>query len=190
MTGTTVMIGSAARTDIPYGPSQRPWSESVSPFAVSADGKFLVSPPSRNQQDLTSYPLKPGITNSLYQIPSSGLSQKEKNRALKELETYLEKAGTNYVGFQANLQHKDCAVVMPFLQGDFIIVNSGNPFVTGAHHLDSLMMERNVLDYYGMPSGLMIPMIQNHIGDMYLPWDLLKVLCRQYGMPVTTFVVM
>ena len=124
--------------EILYGPSQKPWRETVSSFAVSNDGKLLVSPPCQD----------PGsFTTSLYQIPSTGLSRQEQSLAFGEIVATVEEASRNFLGFQLSMDHKDFSAIKPFVDSDILVVNVADPFVNYPP-LSSAMMERTVLDYY------------------------------------------
>ena len=126
--------------DMPYGPSQKPWKETVSPLAMSDDGKLLVSPPSYGPATCT-------YAKSLYQIPSTGLSKQEQSLAYDEIMAIVEKTSKNFLGFQGNFNHKDFSAINPFVDGNVFVINAGNPFVARHSHT-SIQMEQNVLDYY------------------------------------------
>ena len=123
---------------MPYGPSQKPWRETVSPVAVSADGKLLVSPPSRDPG---------GYTKSRYQILSTGLSKQEQSLACEEIMAIAKETGKTLLGVQNNFNHKEFSAIKPFVDADVFLINAGDPF---ANHspVSSAMMERTVLDYY------------------------------------------
>ena len=67
-----------------YGPSRKTWRETVSKFALSETdgGRLLVSPPLSDPLSECNYP--GGITPSFYQVPSSGLTLQEHDRAMAE----------------------------------------------------------------------------------------------------------
>ena len=83
---------------VPYGPQRRPWSENLSKVAISSkDGTLLVSPPSFDP--LSGDPNFPdGITQAFYQVPSSGLSFEERDRALEETTLVLRDCATDMFG--------------------------------------------------------------------------------------------
>ena len=129
-----------------YGPEQKPWIETLSPIATSQrDGRLLVSPPSTDPLALYDFK-RESITSSWYQVPSSALSQAERQSALTETAKVAETA-KNVLGFQANfreLSHAEC--IKEFLGTHWN--NGGNPFGVTYDGPATLWMERNVLDYY------------------------------------------
>ena len=70
--------------DIPYGPDRRPWKDTISSVAVSGEN-FKITPPSQDPLEVYSFPkLEKGITPSLYQVPSEGLSKERCRQAQEE----------------------------------------------------------------------------------------------------------
>ena len=60
---------------IPYGPDQLPWKDTVADIAKTKDGGYLISPPSRDPNDVYDFPeAEKGITPVYYQIPSKGMT--------------------------------------------------------------------------------------------------------------------
>ena len=132
-------------TLIPYGPEQKDWRETLSPLAKSKNGGLLVSPP--RVDPLTLYNFEQELTTNVwYQVPSTALTEKQRERALTETVQTVKSSMKNLLGFQSNcreLSHTDCVK-------DFVptfINNSGSPFVL-RHDISTCMIERNVLDYY------------------------------------------
>lgn len=132
--------------EIHYGPEQKVWIDTLSPIAKSPDGRLLVSPPSTNPLAMHSLRQEP-ITAAWYQVPSTGLSEEQRARALTETEDTVEASKKDTLGFQGNFRefaHAEC--VKDFL--GTLLNNMGNPFGASNGGLATLWMERNVLDYY------------------------------------------
>ena len=129
-----------------YGPERRPWRETVSEVAVTEAGELLVSPPSTDPLQLESYPEVPGITSTLYQLPSSGLAPEQRQRALEETSAMLHKVAAGLLGFQANQKFS-----YPVLSElcNVHLDNEGDPFrqQKSATVGNTKWLERNVLDY-------------------------------------------
>ena len=132
--------------DVPYGPEKKSWDESLSPLARSPSGRLLVSPPSWDP--LKSYDYKQeAVTSSWYQVPSTGLSEEQRSKALAETARAAQLSVKDTLGFQAKFRefaHAECA--QGFLNTHFN--NGGDPFGPSYDGLSTLWMERNVLDYY------------------------------------------
>ena len=133
--------------EIPYGPERKPWRETLSEMAVAGGGGLLISPPSRDPLQLSSYPAVPGVTQELYQLSSSGLASTQVERALRETQEQVDHVTAHFLGFQANEKKLN----LPFLSHlcHIHIANEGNPFdlsQSGAS-VDTKWLERNVLDY-------------------------------------------
>ena len=132
--------------DIPYGPDRRPWKDTISSVAVSGEN-FKITPPSQDPLEVYSFPkLEKGITPSLYQVPSEGLSKERCRQAQEETSNHILKRTTNQLGYQASLGENYEDVVSKYL-GTFIN-NVGDPFAAGTYTLNTKWMERNVLDHY------------------------------------------
>lgn len=132
---------------IRYGPGRRPWRESLSEMAVTKDGELLVSPPTTDPLQLDSYPEVPGITNAWYQIPSSGQSPEQRQRALDETSTTVHGVASRMLGFQGS-EKFDYPILKEY--SNVHLDNEGDPFnqpwPTTAG--DTKWLERNVLDYF------------------------------------------
>ena len=130
--------------EVPYGPDQRPWKETVSPWAQSGE-KFLVTPPSVDPLAHYSFPREErGITPKLYQVPSTGLEERQCDHAQAETASVVAKDTQNFLGYQGNMGN-DYSVVSSYLSGH--VNSAGDPFLPiGGMTLK--WMERNVLDYY------------------------------------------
>ena len=132
--------------NVPYGPEKKSWDESLSPLARSPSGRLLVSPPSWDP--LTSYDYKEEmVTSSWYQVPSTGLSEEQRTKALGETARAVQLSFKDTLGFQCNFRefaHAECA--QGFLNTH--LNNGGDPFGPSYDGLSTLWMERNVLDYY------------------------------------------
>ena len=134
---------------IPYGPSCRPWRESLSQVAVSAaDGELLVSPPSSDPLQQAGYTEAPGITSVRYQVPSSGLTQEEHDTAMEETERVLKNGCSSLFGYQHSQGFQCPPCLQSPLTGVFLN-SSGDPFAMRPPRLfGTKWLERNVLDYY------------------------------------------
>ena len=141
------MEASLDRDCIRYGPDRRPWRESLSEMAVTKDGELLVSPPTCDPLQLDSYPEVPGITSAWYQIPSSGQSPEERQRALQETSTSVHGVASRMLGFQGS-EKFDYPILKEY--SNVHLDNEGDPFnqpwpsTVG----DTKWLERNVLDYF------------------------------------------
>jgi histidine decarboxylase len=133
----------AVDEEVRYGPDQKVWIDTLSSIAKSGDGKLLVSPPSHNPLSFKGEP----VTSSWYQVPSTGLDQQQRSRAITETVQVGETFMKNILGFQGNFRefsHSEC--VKAFINTHWN--NGGNPFNVGCGEPCTLWMERNVLDYY------------------------------------------
>ena len=131
--------------DIPYGPDELPWKDTLAPIAVS-NGEFLVSPPSRNPNDLYYFPDKEkGVTPNYYQVPSKGMTADQTRRAQDQTYYLSNQQTMNFLGYQVTL-HDDYSTASKYLTTQ--LNNVGDPFIPGYFTLNSKWMERNVLDYY------------------------------------------
>ena len=134
-------------TCTPYGPDRRPWVETLSPLARSPqDGHLLVSAPTTDPLQLKSYRSVHGITCSLYQVPSTGLTEEQQANAHQESTAFIREHATHMLGFQGNLCLDHLDVVKSYF--GFHINNGGDPFFCGKNQLNTKWMEHNVLDYY------------------------------------------
>ena len=139
----------AKTNDIPYGPDRRPWRETLSKVAVlSTDGNLVVTPPSADPLKRTSFVTTSGVTDALYQVPSTGLTRKQHDKAIEETENVLTAASKSFLGFM----HTQGFVSPPSLQSPLgsVFANSAfDPFVVGTpYRHNTKWMERNVLDYF------------------------------------------
>lgn len=138
--------GSPLPLAIPHGPDRKPWRTTLSTVAVSAaDGNLLVSPPVSDplQQDIA---VPKGINPAIYQVPSSGLSQDNHDRAIAETTRVVKQASESFVGFMHNQDFiHSCTSPLHNL----MLNNSGDPFLPGnVLSFQAKWMERSVLDYY------------------------------------------
>ena len=129
----------------PYGPDQLPWKDTVAPIAIS-NSEYLVSPPSRDPNDLYDFPeAEKGITPKYYQVPSKGMTADQTRRAQDETHNFSSRQTINFLGYQVTL-HNDYSPASKYLTTQ--LNNVGDPFTPGSFTLNSKWMERNVLDYY------------------------------------------
>ena len=131
----------------PYGPERRPWVETLSPLARSPhDGRLLVSAPTADPLQLESYSSARGITNSFYQVPSTGLTEEQQASAHKETIAFTRSRANDMLGFQTNMSLDHLEVLKDYL--GMHLNNVGDPFRNGSYLVNTKWMERNVLDYY------------------------------------------
>ena len=134
------------QNDVPYGPDQKPWPETVSPLAYDDARKLLISAPSQNPLKLYDFPKQErNITPRLYQVPSSGLDPEQRDKAQAQTEAHSRVQTWNFLGYQCNLGN-DYSGLAPYLKT--FLNNIGDPFQPGSFTLNSKWMERNVLDYF------------------------------------------
>ena len=130
--------------DILYGPDQRPWKDTISPWAKSGE-MFLVTPPSVDPLACYSFPREErGITPKLYQVPSTGLETRQCDHAQAETASVAAEETQNYLGFQITMGN-DYSIVSSYLSGH--LNSAGDPFLPDGGRTFK-WMERNVLDYY------------------------------------------
>ena len=131
--------------DIPYGPKQIPWKDTVASEAVSGN-KYLVSPPSQDLQKAYNFHEQEiGITPRYYQVPSKGMTADEARQAQDETFLYTARQTIDFLGYQVTLRD-DYSIASKYLSTQ--VNNIGDPFTPGSFTLNSKWMERNVLDYY------------------------------------------
>ena len=131
-------------TGVRYGPQRKFWSEDISPLVTSKDGTLLVTPPSFDPLKYYSFKKE---QSTLYQVPSTGLSEKQRTEALTETTKVVKDSLEKTLGFQCNYRefsHAECA--KSFLTTH--LNNHGSPFTASYSGLTTHCMERNVLDYY------------------------------------------
>ena len=130
---------------IPYGPEQLPWKDTVASVAKK-NRKYLVSPPSQDPKEAYKFPKEEkGITSKYYQVPSKGMTSDEARRAQDETYAYSSQQTSHFLGYQVTLRNDYC-VAAKYLTTQ--LNNIGDPFTPGSFTLNSKWMERNVLDYY------------------------------------------
>ena len=130
-----------------YGPSRKTWRETVSKFALSENdgGRLLVSPPLSDPLSECNYP--GGITPSFYQVPSSGLTLQEHDRAMAETEEVVRCSARSFLGFM-NSQELHLPPQMHSSLGSLMLNGAGDPQAPTSFSFQMKWMERNVLDYY------------------------------------------
>ena len=142
-------VSKASHLEVPYGPEQKPWKDTLSSLARSRKGDLHVSPPTNNPKVIEDRNSKVGgITACWYQIPSTGLTERQQDDAHKELWTFFQSYATNFLGYQANLNYKSYTVLKPYIDANFMVNNGGDPFDSSDSAINTKLMERNVLDYY------------------------------------------
>ena len=142
-----MMANRSGSDSVLYGPQRRPWSETLSKVATSSwDGTLLVSPPSFDP--LSGDPNFPdGITQAFYQVPSSGLSFEERDRALEETTQNLRTRATDMFGFMVSSDFQ-CPrqIVSPLT--NLVTCTGGDPFRDKGCNGVPKWVERNILDYF------------------------------------------
>jgi histidine decarboxylase len=91
------------------------------------------------------YPPVQGITCPDFQLPTTGLTQVQVERALLQVQNVLGSKKQFFLGFQAN-QNLDFADLSPYL--NFHVNNIGDAFQQGNFGVNNKWMERAVLDYF------------------------------------------
>ena len=137
---------------IPFGPGRKPWIETLSELVCcktsSPDGEepCLASAPSSDP--ILQEVVPPGISPALYQVPSSGLSHEEHDKAMEETLGVLERCGESCLGYATNHSFQLPRLFQsPFTK--VAINNGGDPFVAGfGLAFRPKWMERSVLNYY------------------------------------------
>lgn len=85
------------------------------------------------------------LNPDLFEIPTIGLTQEQRARALAELEQHLERQAGLCLGYQSN-QYVPDAKALSFLFA-MHANNVGDPFVDGNFTVNTKVMERALLDY-------------------------------------------
>ena len=138
-----------ADLNVPYGPEKKPWKKTLSILAQTKnEGGLHVSPPTKDPKIFEDTVTPSGISPHLYQVPSTGLTQNQQDIAHKEAWEFFQSRANNSLGFQANLQHKQYAVLIPYIDADFHINNGEDLFKAGGYIFNTKWIERNILDYY------------------------------------------
>jgi histidine decarboxylase len=101
------------------------------------------------------YPQVKGICCDDFQLPSTGLTSDQRQKALLELNQYLVKQKANFLGYQANQKMDYAEDLGQYL--NFHINNIGDPFETGNFTVNVKWLERAVLDYYAQLWNAKIP---------------------------------
>ena len=131
-----------------YGPSRKLWRATLSAIAISADGKLFVSAPCADPLQRDDVRVPEGITPAFYQVPSSGLTCEEHDKAMKETHTVVEQSLKLLCGF---MDCQNCYIRTSFLSpfANLMLNIAGDPFLVGsAFGYQPKWMERSVLDYY------------------------------------------
>ncbi|MFD0571555.1 hypothetical protein ACFQ0T_23040 [Kitasatospora gansuensis] len=82
-----------------------------------------------------------------FALPTAGLSDGQRLRALDRLDGYLTRKRRNLLGYQATQEMGGCAFDLGrFMQHN--INNLGDPFQSGGYKPNTKVVERAVLDYY------------------------------------------
>ena len=135
----------ASFAGVPYGPGRKPWREGLSQLISSLDDGIVSAP--------SSDPLQPeispaGVTPVLYQVPSTGLSREDHDRAMRETLKVIQNCRESFLGFQCNHSFS----VPELFQSPFtnVLINNGGDAFSGGAGLSfrPKWMERGVLDYY------------------------------------------
>ena len=173
--------------DIPYGPEQKPWKETVAQVAMLGE-KQVVSSPSKDPKETYNYPgQEKGVTPRKYQVPSIGLNTDQAQEAQDETFETATVQTQNFLAYQVCLKN-DYSTVAKYITT--MPNNIGDPFYPGAFVLNTKWMEQMfwiTMHHCGMASGLMIPMILKPTWVISQQWAPVNATCMPCGMPVTTF---
>ncbi|HYC88044.1 MAG TPA: pyridoxal-dependent decarboxylase [Thermoanaerobaculia bacterium] len=134
-------------SDVPYGPSQRPWSSQV-PEGAAVSGP-LENPETVYPQippSSVTDPSLPRIDYRLFEIPPEGLTGPQRANAYASLVDYLGTQHARFTGFQANEDESYSGRLSWLL--DMHVNNIGDPFAQGDFTLNSKFCERAVLDTF------------------------------------------
>ena len=111
---------------VPYGPQCRPTLSKVTISSRDRDGTLLVSPPSFDP--LSGDPNFPdGITQAFYQVPSSGLSFEERDRALEETTLVIRDCATDMFGYMVSCNFQ-CPSQIDSPLANVLTCTCGDPF--------------------------------------------------------------
>ena len=131
---------------IPYGPTQLQWGEQVPQGAeveAPSNDPILVYPqvpPPNVDGDF------PEIDYKLFEIPPTGMTEKQRTDALTALKTFAQTQSSRFTGYQVN-QNQVYSPRLAWLM-DMHTNNVGDPFQRGIFTLNTKFCERAVLDYY------------------------------------------
>lgn len=128
----------------------------------SKNGDFMIS--SSIFAPSSSYPPIKGITPEDFQLPSTGLTEEQRTRALAQLHHYLSVQKANFLGYQVNQRLDYADDLKQYL--NYHVNNVGDPFVDGNHTIHSKWLERTVLDYYARLWNARLPHDSTN-GDSY-----------------------
>ena len=136
-------------SSFPFGPGRKPWRETLSALVTTLEDerKPTVSAP---RSDPLLHDITPvGITPALYQVPSTGLSREEHERAMKETVATVEKCRGSFLGYQCN-QSFDAPEFFQSPISNVMMNNGGDPFLPGNNRLSfrPKWMECGVLNFY------------------------------------------
>ncbi|MDY6855853.1 MAG: pyridoxal-dependent decarboxylase [Thermodesulfobacteriota bacterium] len=133
------------KSNIPYGPSQKPWAEQTPKGAEVTGpienplGVYEETPPPGIEGDF------PKIDYKKFEIPPTGLTKRQYMDAMAELERFIKTQHINFTGFQVN-ENLDFQSLSWLL--DIHTNNVGDPFTGGILTLNSKFCERAVMDYF------------------------------------------
>lgn len=106
-------------------------------------------------QPSSAYPSLRNITIEDFQLPSTGLTEEQRAKALAQLHEYLSIQKANFLGYQVNQQLDYEDDLKPYL--NYHVNNVGDPFIDGNLTIHSKWMERAVLDYYARVWNARLP---------------------------------
>lgn len=105
---------------------------------------YRVSQPTIDPNEV--YPQVPGIDYNDFKLSSEKMPQEQWERALAQLQAYVETQKSNFLGYQVNQNLDYQQNLAQYL--DYSINNVGDPFVSGNFTMNSKFAERAVLDYF------------------------------------------
>ncbi|ATL68693.1 pyridoxal-dependent decarboxylase [Nocardia terpenica] len=137
------MTQAQTRPNFPYGPDGKPWSELLTSAGL-VDHPDLVTDPRLNPVEV--YQNGDGPDPAQFQLPATGLTDKQRRRALDTLDDYLETKRDHFLGYQVNCALDYRTDLARFM--DHPINNVGDPYTSGGLKVNSKAVEQAVLDYF------------------------------------------
>ncbi len=139
-------------TQIPFGPSRRPWADQVPPLARDDAGGWLISPPSadpavvyarRNFQ----FPEQiKAVPTTDVELPPIGTTKEQRESTRGTIGDYITVQRENFLGYQTEMRFDYSETLAPYL--NVLLNNIGDPFVDGYFTVNAKFTERSVLDFY------------------------------------------
>ncbi|GMH36014.1 hypothetical protein BSKO_03882 [Bryopsis sp. KO-2023] len=146
------MEGKRGDTKVPYGPEQKPWNGLIPEWATVAPpvddpNAYYQARTRHDVQDSDTGEAFPRIHYSLFQIPPTGLTTEQRDKAQENMRIFLQSHRKYFAGFQGNQMNQGYGSRYSYLL-DMQVNNFGDPFDDGNHPLNTKFCERAVLDYF------------------------------------------